>query len=276
MPAPRSPSCPPTRAAGTRRCAAPAELGGLAAMRPSIVFALIAVLAALGLGACGESKQDKAKSTVCDARADISKQVDQLKGLTVSTVTVDGVQNSLKAISSDLSKIKDAQGDLSGDRRQQVQDATKTFTSQVQSIAGSVGKSTSLSEAKAQLTSALQQLGDAYKQSFAKVDSLGGRRASRDPGSAVRRAGQLAARDAAAAPAAAGDLVDRRRGLDLGGGRAGARRRRSSSTGAAVRRRGADRGPQRAAAAGAGRAAPAVHARRRLPARPARRRAPAA
>jgi hypothetical protein len=146
-------------------------LGGLAAaMKPSIVFLLIAVLTALGLGACGESKQDKAKTTVCDARADISKQVDQLKGLTVSTVTVDGVQNSLKAISSNLSKIKDAQGDLSGNRRQQVQDATKTFTSQLQSIAGSVGKSTSLSEAKAQLTSALQQLGDAYKQSFARVD----------------------------------------------------------------------------------------------------------
>jgi hypothetical protein len=148
----------------------PPTLGGWAAMRPYIVFALIAVLAALGVGACGESKQDKAKSTVCGARADISKQVDQLKGLTASTVTLDGVQNSLKAISSDLSKIKDAQGDLSGSRRQQVQDATKTFTSQVQSIVGSVGKSTSLSEAKTQLTSALQQLGNAYKQSFAKVD----------------------------------------------------------------------------------------------------------
>ena len=139
-------------------------------MKPWIPFLLIALLGAVALGACGESKEDKAKSTVCDARADISKQVDQLKGLTVSTVTIDGVQNSLKAISSDLSKIKDAQGDLSGDRRQQVQDATKTFTSQVQSIAGSVGKSTSLSEAKTQLTSALQQLGDAYKQSFARVD----------------------------------------------------------------------------------------------------------
>jgi hypothetical protein len=147
------------------------RLEGLAAaMKPFIAFVLIALLAALGLGACGESKEDKAKTTVCDARADISKQVDQLKGLTVSTVTVDGVQNSLKAISSDLSKIKDAQGDLSGDRRQQVQDATKTFTSQLQSIAGSVGKGTSLSDAKTQLTSALQQLGDAYKQSFARVD----------------------------------------------------------------------------------------------------------
>jgi hypothetical protein len=32
-------------------------------MRPSIVFVLIAVLAALGLGPCGESKQDKAQLT---------------------------------------------------------------------------------------------------------------------------------------------------------------------------------------------------------------------
>jgi Tfp pilus assembly protein PilP len=139
-------------------------------MKPSIALLLIALLATVGLSACGESKQDKAKSTVCDARADISKQVDQLKVLTVSTVTLDGVQSSLKAINSDLSKIKDAQGDLSDSRRQQVQDATKTFTSQVQNIAGSIGKSTSLSDAKAQLTSALQQLGDAYKQSFARVD----------------------------------------------------------------------------------------------------------
>jgi hypothetical protein len=139
-------------------------------MKPFIAVLLIALLAALGLGACGESKQDKAKSSVCSARSDMSKQVDQLKGLTASTVTIDGVQSSLKAIRDDLAKIKDAQGDLSGSRRQQVQDATKTFTSQVQSVAGSIGKSTSISDAKAQLTSALQQLGDAYKQSFARLD----------------------------------------------------------------------------------------------------------
>jgi uncharacterized protein YjbJ (UPF0337 family) len=139
-------------------------------MKPFIAVLLIALLAALGLGACGESKQDKAKSSVCSARSDMSKQVDQLKGLTASTVTIDGVQSSLKAIRDDLAKIKDAQGDLSGSRRQQVEDATKTFTSQVQSVAGSIGKSTSISDAKAQLTSALQQLGDAYKQSFARLD----------------------------------------------------------------------------------------------------------
>jgi uncharacterized protein YjbJ (UPF0337 family) len=148
-----------------------ALLGGwAAAMKLSIACLLLALVAALVLGACGESKEDKAKSAVCDARSDISKQVDKLKGLTVSTVTIDGVQESLKAIRSDLSKIKDAQGDLSSDRRQQVEDANKAFTSQVQSVVGSVGRSTSLSDAKAQLTSAVQDLAAAYQQSFARVD----------------------------------------------------------------------------------------------------------
>ena len=87
-----------------------------------------------------------------------------------STVTVDGVQKSLKAINSDLSKITDAQGDLSDDRRQQVETANKAFTSQLQSIAASLGSSTSLSDAKSQLSSALQQLATAYKTSFARVD----------------------------------------------------------------------------------------------------------
>ena len=55
------------------------------AMRPYIASLLLVLIAALALGACGESKEDKAKSTVCDARADIGKQVDKLKGLTITT-----------------------------------------------------------------------------------------------------------------------------------------------------------------------------------------------
>ena len=188
-------------------------------------------------------------------------------------MTLDGVQSSLKAISSDLSKIKDAQGDLSGDRRQQVQDATKTFTSQVQSIAGSIVKSTSLSDAKAQLTSALQQLGAAYKQSFAAgrlqlvsdenpvpAAAAFGEQVSWQPATPRLRPLRLVVSWVVAAASiwVAAAIVP-------GVGLEQHRRR--------VRRRGADRGAQRGAAARAGRAAPAVHARGRLPARPARRRA---
>jgi uncharacterized protein YjbJ (UPF0337 family) len=139
-------------------------------VKPSIAPVLLAIVAAVALGACGESKEDKAKKEVCSARSDISKQIDQLKSLTISTATADEVQQSLKAIRSDLSKIKDAQGDLSDDRRQQVEAANKTFTSQVQGIVKSLGNGTSLSSAKAQLTSATQQLAAAYKQSFARID----------------------------------------------------------------------------------------------------------
>jgi Tfp pilus assembly protein PilP len=140
------------------------------AMRTHIASLLLVLIAALALGACGESKEDKAKSTVCDARADIGKQVDKLKGLTITTASASAAQESLKAINSDLSKITDAQGDLSDDRRQQVETANKAFTSQLQSIAASLGSSTSLSDAKSQLSSALQQLATAYKTSFARVD----------------------------------------------------------------------------------------------------------
>jgi Tfp pilus assembly protein PilP len=140
------------------------------AMRTQIASLLPVLIAALALGACGESKEDKAKSTVCDARADIGKQVDKLKGLTITTASASAAQESLKAINSDLSKITDAQGDLSDDRRQQVETANKAFTSQLQSIAASLGSSTSLSDAKSQLSSALQQLATAYKTSFARVD----------------------------------------------------------------------------------------------------------
>jgi hypothetical protein len=136
-----------------------------------VCFLISLVLAAtLAVAACGESKADKAKNTVCDARSDISKQVNELKGMTAATVTVDGVKNSLTAIQNDLQKIADAQGDLNEQRKKQVQDATAKFTSSLQSIAGDLGSSLSAADAKTQLTTALGDLSTAYQQSFAQID----------------------------------------------------------------------------------------------------------
>jgi hypothetical protein len=139
-------------------------------MRPLRLVLPLALLAVLALGACGESKEDKAMKSVCSARADINKQINHLKSLTPTTATIEDVQASLTAIGSDLSKIKDAQGDLSGDRKQQVQSANQTFTSQLKTITSSAVKSLSLSDATAQLTSALQQLAAAYKKNLAPID----------------------------------------------------------------------------------------------------------
>jgi len=137
-------------------------------MKPILVLAAAGALALGGCGGDDSSKQDDAKAQVCDARADISKQVDTLKGITVSTATLDQIQTSLKAIDSDLKKIASAAGDLKGDDKSQLQQANKEFVTQINNIASSLIKSTSLSQAQSQAKSALNQLSDAYQQTFAK------------------------------------------------------------------------------------------------------------
>ncbi len=122
------------------------------------------------LAGCGKSAEDKAKDQVCNARDDIAKQVSSLQSLTVETATVDQVKSSLTSIQNDLKKISDAQGDLKGARKEQVQKANETFTSQVTTVANDLKSNLSLQGAAQQLQSAVTQLGNAYKQSFAQID----------------------------------------------------------------------------------------------------------
>src|ERR1700709_827415 len=131
---------------------------------------LAVVLLAFVVGACGDSAADKAKTTVCDARADIGKQVSRLKSLTPSTVTKDAVTKPLNAIKNDLKDISGAQSDLSSNRRSEVAAATEAFTSDVKRIAGELGASLSASNAKAGVTTALQQLEASYQKTFAPLN----------------------------------------------------------------------------------------------------------
>jgi uncharacterized protein HemX len=131
---------------------------------------LVAALAfAVTLAGCGQSAQDKAKSQVCSARADINKQLQYLKGLTITTATATGVQNSLKAIGSDLNKIKDAQPQLDSQRKQQVQSANQAFSATLQAVASNIGQNLSISNAGAQLKSAVGQLTHAYQTALAPI-----------------------------------------------------------------------------------------------------------
>ena len=145
-------------------------------MKPALIRPIVAVLliaaAAVAVGACGddESSAEKAQNQVCDARADIQKQVDELSQLTLSTATTDGIQQNLQAIKDDLGKIKDAQGDLNADRKQEVESATQQFTSEVESVAKSVGSSTSLDQAASQLSSAFDDLAQSFKQTLSPIN----------------------------------------------------------------------------------------------------------
>ena len=135
---------------------------------------LAVVMLVFALGACGdsdgESDEEKAQSTVCDARDDIGKQVDDLKSLTPATVTADAVTQNLEAIDNDLNDMDAAKSDLSSDRRSEVEAANKAFESSVEGIVSDLGSSLSASDAKAGIVTALQQLAASYKKAFAPLN----------------------------------------------------------------------------------------------------------
>lgn len=135
------------------------------------IAALVLLAVALALAACGESDEEQAQSRVCDARADIQQQVEKLQGLTLSTASVETVQQSIGAIGDDLATIKDAEADLSGQRKQDAQDAVSAFGSQMSNIARDLAAGlTGGQQAQDQLESALQQLASGFREAFAPVD----------------------------------------------------------------------------------------------------------
>ena len=135
--------------------------------RASVALLLVA---ALGIAACGESDQDKAQKKVCTARANIAKQVDELKSLTPATATIDGVRGNVTAIQDNLKDIASAQGTLSPDRRARVKSATDQFTARLQTIVQQAVQSLSLSDARTQLQAAVTDLVRAYRDTLATID----------------------------------------------------------------------------------------------------------
>jgi PBP1b-binding outer membrane lipoprotein LpoB len=132
---------------------------------------LAAVLAlALVLVGCGSSASDKAKTEVCNSRADIQKQIESLKGLPLAPSSISAAKDTLKAIKADIKTIAGAQPDLAGDRKQQVQQANTQFKSQLQQIATNFTQNLSLTNAQQQVNTAINQLTTAYKQSLGKVN----------------------------------------------------------------------------------------------------------
>ena len=128
------------------------------------------VVLAVVLAGCGDSKEETAQSNVCDAKAGIQKQVNELEGMTASTVTLDGVKSSLQSIGDDLTKLKDAQVDLSGDRKDEAETAWQTFRTEVKSIRENLLTSLSAADAKQQLTSSFDDLAASFRTAFGPVD----------------------------------------------------------------------------------------------------------
>ena len=155
---------------------------GLAPRMPEISRRKVSVLGALLLSvvtfaACGESAQDKAKADVCAARGEISKEVTKLQGLTLSSNALAEVKSSLEVIHKELTKIKDAQPDLEPARKEQVEAATKSFETELKTIASEVGSSlpsgnleSALTAAGPKIRPALSKLAGDYRQALGTIN----------------------------------------------------------------------------------------------------------
>ena len=130
---------------------------------------LLLILTALAAAGCGESKDDKAMAQVCSAREDMTKQVDDLKSMTITTATANQVTDALQAIQNDLKKIGNARKDLSDENRQQIDQANQQFSSSVRKTFADVGTQTSLQNAATQLQAAFQDLADSYRNTFGQI-----------------------------------------------------------------------------------------------------------
>jgi hypothetical protein len=107
---------------------------------------------------------------VCAARADIQAQVETLTSLTADSATKTSVTSALTAITSDLQKIKDAQADLTPERKQQVQDAVTAFGTQLQTIARQAVAGLATTDAETQAKNAAASLKTAVTQSLEPID----------------------------------------------------------------------------------------------------------
>ncbi|HEY3828666.1 MAG TPA: hypothetical protein VGL57_05670 [Solirubrobacteraceae bacterium] len=129
---------------------------------------LVCLLGPLALAGCGESEQAKAEKTVCEAKTNISTSVQSLQQLTIQTASLTAVESDVNSISSSLGQMRQAQSKLSGARKEQVQQATETFSAALSGLAHEL-KSLTLTSAKSQLTAAADKLIASYKQALAPI-----------------------------------------------------------------------------------------------------------
>ncbi len=147
-------------------------------MRSSTLGRLAAVplllIAPLGLAACGESSEEKAKKQVCSASSEISKQITKLDGLPISSSFPTEARTSLEAIEKSLKTVKSAAPNLETARKEEVEAGTKAFLTEIATITArlavtaikSENTEAALKAAEPQIKAAESQLAADYKKAF--------------------------------------------------------------------------------------------------------------
>jgi hypothetical protein len=111
--------------------------------------------------------QEQAATQVCDARADIKKQVQTLTSLSTENATIADITSAVTAITSDLQTMKAAQADLAPERKQQVSDAAAAFETELKDLVKETVRGSG--DAKTQAESAASSLEAAVKKSLEPI-----------------------------------------------------------------------------------------------------------
>ena len=136
----------------------------------SAAIAALSVVA-LGLAACGESSEEKAKKQVCAATKEINTQIQKLETLPISSSFVTEVKTSGEAIDKSVGEIKSAAPNLATANKEEFETATKTFQIELASLTATTIKSSTsgeaaLKSAEPQIKASLSTLATDYKKAF--------------------------------------------------------------------------------------------------------------
>jgi hypothetical protein len=137
----------------------------------------LVMVAPLGLAACGESSQEKARKQVCAASSEISKQLTKLEGLPINISFPTEAVTSLEAIAKSLKEVKSAAPNLEPARKEEVEAGTKAFLTQIGTITATLAATAiksgdteaALKAAEPKIKAAESQLTADYKQAFAAL-----------------------------------------------------------------------------------------------------------
>jgi hypothetical protein len=136
----------------------------------SACIATLSVLT-LGLAACGESSEEKATKQVCAATSEISKQIQKLQTLPISSSLPTEIKTSAETIDKSVGEIKSAAPNLETARKEEFDTATNTFKLELASLIATTVSSAAkgeaaLTSAEPKIKTSLNTLASDYKQAF--------------------------------------------------------------------------------------------------------------
>ena len=136
----------------------------------SACVAVLSVLA-LGLAACGESSEEKATKQVCAATSEISKQIQKLQTLPISSSLPAEIKTSAEAIDKSVGEIESAAPNLETARKEEFNTATNAFKLELASLIATTVSSAArgeaaLTSAAPKIKASLSTLAGDYKKAF--------------------------------------------------------------------------------------------------------------